>query len=401
MQKKSLFLFLLFTFSLSAIEGKKQTICLNMIVKNEAPVITRCLESVLPIINSWVIVDTGSTDGTQQIIKDFLKDIPGELHERVWVDFSHNRNEALQLARHKADYILFMDADDALEYVPNFKMPILTDDCYVSSSIFTDATTANISEYYLPRIIKTSLDWRWEGVLHEHIVADNLKTISILPGIKYVYLSGGARSKDHSTFQKDIQILEKALEKEPENDRYVFYLARSYASAKDWKNSLKYYQKRVEMSGGIDQEVFLSLLEIGKMKERLNMDNQEVIKSYADAFRYRPGRLEPIYFLTRKMRQDNQPELAYGILKTAMQMPPTNDLLFIEKWIYDYGLLFEFSLSSCLAKKYPEALEACHKLLARDDLPEMYRKDTESNVKYIEGLFHEQLQQELLSIIPK
>ena len=42
-----------------------QTICLNMIVRNEAPVIRRCLDSVMPIIDSWVIVDTGSTDGTQ------------------------------------------------------------------------------------------------------------------------------------------------------------------------------------------------------------------------------------------------------------------------------------------------------------------------------------------------
>jgi len=48
--------------------SKKPTVCLNMIVKNESEVITRCLKSVLPLIDYWVISDTGSTDGTQKII---------------------------------------------------------------------------------------------------------------------------------------------------------------------------------------------------------------------------------------------------------------------------------------------------------------------------------------------
>src|ERR1700732_422892 len=67
---------------------KKKTVCLNMIVKDETRVIRRCLESVKPVIDYWVIVDTGSTDGTQAMIKDFMKDVPGELQERPWVDFA-------------------------------------------------------------------------------------------------------------------------------------------------------------------------------------------------------------------------------------------------------------------------------------------------------------------------
>ena len=73
------------------------TICLNMIVKNEAHVIRRCLDSVRPFIDCWVIVDTGSTDGTQELIREVMRDIPGELRERPWKNFAHNRNEALSL----------------------------------------------------------------------------------------------------------------------------------------------------------------------------------------------------------------------------------------------------------------------------------------------------------------
>ena len=74
-------------------------ICLNMIVKNESRVIERCLRSAKPFIHSWAISDTGSTDGTQDIIRRVMADVPGELIERPWVDFAHNRNQALELAK--------------------------------------------------------------------------------------------------------------------------------------------------------------------------------------------------------------------------------------------------------------------------------------------------------------
>src|SRR5580692_7710276 len=129
---RSFLLFILLIVShvcIEAKESKRPTVCLNMIVKNESKVICRCLESVKPLIDYWVIVDTGSKDGTQEIIKKFMKDIPGELHECPWVNFAHNRNEALSLAKKKADYLLFIDADDKLEIASDFKRPKLDKDC--------------------------------------------------------------------------------------------------------------------------------------------------------------------------------------------------------------------------------------------------------------------------------
>ena len=74
---------------------------LCMIVKNESHVILECLNSVYKLIDYWVVVDTGSTDGTQDIIKKFFeeKGIPGELHEREWRGFGKSRTEALSLQR--------------------------------------------------------------------------------------------------------------------------------------------------------------------------------------------------------------------------------------------------------------------------------------------------------------
>src|SRR3954467_13946302 len=105
-------------------------ICLNMIVKNEAPVIGRCLDSVLPFIDRWVIVDTGSTDDTRALVQHHLRSQPGELHERPWKNFGHNRNEAFQLAAPQADYLFFIDADERLSLPPHFERGTLAGDGY-------------------------------------------------------------------------------------------------------------------------------------------------------------------------------------------------------------------------------------------------------------------------------
>lgn len=87
-------------------------LCLNMIVRDKAAVIERCLASVRPHIDAWVIVDTGSVDDTPERILRALQGVPGELHHRPWRDFAHNRNEALELARSHGDWLLFIDADN-------------------------------------------------------------------------------------------------------------------------------------------------------------------------------------------------------------------------------------------------------------------------------------------------
>jgi glycosyltransferase involved in cell wall biosynthesis len=112
-------------------------ICLNMIVKDEAHVIERCLVSVRAFIDTWVIVDTGSTDGTQQRIRALLQAVPGSLCERPWRGFAENRNEAMELARYVAEYSMVMDADEELIAEPDFCMPRLTADAYlVANHIF-------------------------------------------------------------------------------------------------------------------------------------------------------------------------------------------------------------------------------------------------------------------------
>ncbi len=74
------------------------TIALAMIVRNEESIIERCLRSVMGLIDSWVICDTGSSDRTREVVASTLAGVPGRLHDTTWIDFGHNRTELLGFA---------------------------------------------------------------------------------------------------------------------------------------------------------------------------------------------------------------------------------------------------------------------------------------------------------------
>jgi glycosyltransferase involved in cell wall biosynthesis len=96
-----------------------------MIVKNESKVIRRCLESVRDYVDAWCISDTGSTDGTQEIIQEVLRGIPGKLLERDWVDFSTNRNEAIDAGlSFEPDWFMTLDADEEFTIAPGFDLKL-------------------------------------------------------------------------------------------------------------------------------------------------------------------------------------------------------------------------------------------------------------------------------------
>jgi glycosyltransferase involved in cell wall biosynthesis len=121
--------FLIIFLALASFLSAK-TVCLNMVVKNESGVIERCLNAVKDQIDYWVIVDMGSTDGTQDIIKKCLKGKKGEIHQKTFVNYGYNKSEAFELAKSKADYVLFVDADDIVKFDTSFDKNNLSEPYY-------------------------------------------------------------------------------------------------------------------------------------------------------------------------------------------------------------------------------------------------------------------------------
>src|SRR5438270_39390 len=182
-------------------------ICLTMIVKDEAHIIRRCLEFARPMFDTWVIVDTGSTDGTQDVIRDVLAGVPGQLHERPWKDFAHNRTEAIELAKGMADYLLFVDADDNLRVPDGFVRPELTAEAYELEF------RLGAILYRRTCLVRSDLPWRFEGVIHEYPTLGRAYTPEYLAGPLMDCTRDGSRSaqSDVDKYSHDAAILEAAL----------------------------------------------------------------------------------------------------------------------------------------------------------------------------------------------
>lgn len=341
-----------------------QTICLSMIVKNEAHVIRRCLDSVRPIIDHWVIVDTGSTDGTQDVIRSAMADLPGRLVERPWVDFAHNRSEALALARPHGTYSLIIDADDELVIPAGFTVPKLDVPGYTFT--ISDLQT----EYARVQLVSNALTWCYRGVLHEFIDSKDNYWTKPMP---LVMRRGadGARHRDESTYRRDAKILEKALATERDPfliARYTFYLAQSYRDCDEPRKAIEYYSKRAEL-GYWHEEIYISLLSAAHLKEVLRDPADEVRALYDRAISICPGRAEGRHGASRFFRQLGRHADAFFYAQEALHLKAPSEALFLQNWIYTYGVRDEYAVSAFNTGQYRACFSACLDILGQTNIP--------------------------------
>lgn len=350
-------------------------VCLNMIVKNESKVIRRCLASTRPFVDTWLIVDTGSTDGTQGIIRDYFADVPGELHERPWRNFGANRTEALELAQNRADFTLIIDADEVLAVAPDFAPGALDLDAYQLRTELGELT------YYRTQLIRSRLPWRWEGVLHEYLECDVPFTQGKLEGIVNRPTPDGARSNDPQKYLKDAALLEEALKHEPTNARYVFYLAQSYRDSGLVEAAVKHYKRRIEL-GGWQEEVWYSMFQVARLNEIAERPQEEVLSAYLEAYDARPSRAETLAALARYYRLKSKYALAHLFAKQAVALPPPSDLLFVDASVYAWRARDECSIAAYYLGNHDEALELTAALLADPRLPESERARVTANREF-------------------
>ncbi|HXS53127.1 MAG TPA: glycosyltransferase [Usitatibacter sp.] len=340
----------------------KPSICLNMIVRDEAHVIERCLASARPWIDRWAIVDTGSADETPALVRHALAGIPGELQHRPWRDFGHNRNEALQLARPGGGYLLLIDADEALRVPRGFAWPELDAPAYYLQA------EAGPVRYSRPALVDAALDWRWEGVIHEYLAATPPVRFALLDWPRIVVRQDGARSRDPGKLDKDIQVLRAALAREPGNTRYAFYLAQTLRDAGDLAGALEAYRQRWNMEGW-DEERWYALYQVARMTERLGANVGEVQAAYLAAYRERPSRAEPLFNLARFHAERGDSALAYLFARPAAEMRPPADLLFVEDEIYRWRALDEMSVAAAAVGANDAALWALGRLAREGHVP--------------------------------
>jgi SAM-dependent methyltransferase/tetratricopeptide (TPR) repeat protein len=348
-------------------------ICLNMIVRNESHIIHELVAAVADKIDCWVIVDTGSDDGTQDIIRRLMADrgIPGELHERPWRDFGHNRSEAISLAQGHGDYIWMMDADDVVVGTVDFTG--LSADGY--SMRFRDGI-----EYWRRQLFRNGVPWRYQGVLHEVAVCDVPFTEAQLEGDYHIHSRRlGSRNRDPQKYARDAAILQAEVDRHPDDARSVFYLAQSYRDAGAVAQARTWYERRAAM-GGWDEEVYCSLYQVANAMEQLGEPWPAVQDAYLRAWNHRPSRAEPLHAIACRHRMEERYPLGRLFARMAAEIPlPTNDKLFVHADVYTWRALDEQAVCASWLGRWDETFELSQRLLARNDIPEEDRTRIAAN----------------------
>lgn len=354
------------------IPGHK-TVCLNMIVKNEGARLRRLFENVRPLIDYWVIVDTGSTDDTLAVLQEFQRSVPGEIHQRPWQNFGANRTESIGLARDKADYLLLLDADDTLNFTDAAFKAVLTGDGYYVHH------TGPV-DFVLPRLVSGRRPWYFAGVTHEYLTSNEVMHWQQQDWITITHHADGGCRDDK--FTRDIALLEQGLLTEPANTRYMFYLAQSYKDLGQVGKAREWYARRAA-AGGWDQEIYVSKLQFAKLAESdPAVDPLTIPMLYLAAHQFRPSRIEALFELTRYCRQQEHYQLGVIFGREALKIGYPADLLFVHREAHEWQLQDELGICEYWVGNYARSREIYVALLASGTCPLHQRGRIEENLGF-------------------
>lgn len=359
---------------------KTPHLCLNMIVRNESARIIRALDSARPYISTFAILDTGSTDNTVELIREWgvKHGINGIVGLGSFVNFSQARNGALKLARSWAmrhrfaepltDYFLLMDAD--------MELVVDNPDAFegLSGEMFHMIQKAGSLSYHNARLLAITSNVIYHGVTHEYLGVAPAGTVM---GAYFVDHADGANRADK--FERDIKLLLADLETDPKNARTWYYLANSYRDNGDHLKAAEAYRKRIEI-GGWDEETWSARVNLANCMEKMGLEDSYV-KEALEAYNFRPQRAEALYALSKHYREQGKHHVSAMFAAEALGRDRPDDKLFMEDWVYEWGLREELSISGFYVPEYRERSMHLTNGLALDPrIPEPNRQLARSNM---------------------
>ena len=369
------------------------TICLNMIVKNESHVIVPTLENLCSHIrfDYWVICDTGSTDNTRDMIREFFakKSIQGELVEHEWVNFGHNRTKALECAFNKTDYVFIFDADDKICGSLNFDF--LEDPTQASVDAYT-FTIGTSFVYKRALLMNNRLKWQYRGVLHEYLAPlepDRRMNDAHVPGNYHIEsCRTGSRNLNPRKYVDDATVLKNAYEVEKDRDpdlamRYVFYCAQSYKDAgpECTDDAIAWYKRCLDLPTWA-QEKYYSCLSLGFLSNQKRQPDAG-LKYFLRTVEYDAERIEGIVQAMEQMQPTGNHmyiNALYHRFKGYIRDP--KDKLFLFKHMYHDELEYNNTLSAFYAHDLPSGYECCKRIILNRVLSPIRLHQTVQNLKF-------------------
>lgn len=325
--------------------------------KNEASVIKRMLDSCLPYVDYYVMQNNGSTDGTDEIAKQFLIDnkLSGEIYEveEGWVGFGWNRDHLIQYCQntdHGCDWILKMDCDEILEVDDDFDWSIMDDK---SIPAFHIPAVSGTCVYHRAWMYNANLPWRFNHDLcHETVYCDmedvkeNFHRVDLPLGFRQVGTNEGQSWSVPTKFVSDSLKLEEELIREQTlltNEYHFWYLGKSYFDAfpcsafplgksqqREYaRRSIYYFNEYLNFKYsnkeimGDDETAYMSMIFIAEAQLFLQ-EYDAAIQSYKTADKFAPGRNDHLIGLANLYKQQGDFENMLQVTNKMMEPNRTN-----------------------------------------------------------------------------
>lgn len=216
-------------------------VSLTMIVKNEERCLARCLESVKPWVDEMIVLDTGSTDRTKEIAREF----GATVYERRWTnDFAAARNAAL--AKSDADWNLVLDADEWIVEGGQYLLGLKQDNRKIVHSVRVDSDLGNqqthlSTSHHIVRILPKGV--RYIGKIHE-------QPSHRLPGVESSLIArhdGYMPVQVHNKRGRNMELLLEKVKEDPKEPYYVFQLGKEYDVLGEYEKAIDCYEKAYKL----------------------------------------------------------------------------------------------------------------------------------------------------------
>jgi glycosyltransferase involved in cell wall biosynthesis len=310
---------------------------LSMIVKDEAATIERTLASVRPHIDRYVIADTGSTDGTADVVRRAMDGVEGEVVTLPFVDFATTRNAALERAIGPTPFVLWLDAEDELAGGAALRE-------FLRKQV--DARGPEHDAYYVrielgaifdsARVLRAHSGWRFRGAVHEVLTHSERPPPSIrVPGVTIAHRrADDSAERSRARWERDVGLLQRAIELDPSDARATFYLGQTLSWLDRRAESRRVLQRRVAL-GGWAEEVYQAQMTIADLASRDGLPTDALVPLFLAAHETAPHRAEPLVEIALRYDREKRHALTLLYARRAYELPlPKDDRLFVDASAY-------------------------------------------------------------------